>query len=66
VDNSLEVNGRLDAARRKRLIVRPAVCEKNERLIELTDESVCPTVLLNALQARGVGAFACQPIFNSF
>jgi hypothetical protein len=49
VDNSLEVNGRLDAARRKRLIVRPAVCEKNERLIEVTDESVCPTLLLKAL-----------------
>ena len=33
-------------------------------MVGLTDESVCLTLLPKDLQARGAGAFACQPIFS--
>ena len=33
-------------------------------MAELADESVCPTLNRNGLRLRGVGAFACQPIFS--
>jgi hypothetical protein len=33
------------------------------RIVGLTDESVCPTVLSKDFQPCGAGAFACQPFF---
>src|ERR1017187_3858381 len=34
------------------------------RMVGLTDESVCPTLLPKDVQSRGAGAFACHSIFS--
>src|ERR1035438_8849666 len=39
--------------------------EKNASIAGLTDESVCPTLVLKGLRFCGAGAFACQPILSS-
>src|ERR1017187_9502150 len=38
--------------------------EKNASIAGLTDESVCPTLVLKGLRFCGAGAFACQPILS--
>jgi hypothetical protein len=39
-------------------------CEENVSISRLTDESVCPTLMLKRLRFGGAGASAWQPIFS--